>query len=62
MSVFTHGVIQKGKPRPINRNQVFTVVGRNNNPEKTANAYRNSPNTTAHHSIKGSVDRKDPTV
>ena len=62
MSVFTHGVIQKGKPRPINRNQVFTVVGRNNNPEKNANAYRNSPNNTAHYSMPGSVGRKHPTV
>src|SRR6266446_10954416 len=26
MSVFTHGVTTKGKPRLINRNQVFTVV------------------------------------
>jgi len=26
MSVFTHGVTTKGKPRPINHNQVFTVV------------------------------------
>lgn len=62
MSVFTHGVIQKGKPRPINRNQVFTVVGRNNNPERTANAYRYSPNNTAHRNMQGSVDRKGPTV
>ncbi len=26
MSVFTHGVTTEGKPRLINRNQVFTVV------------------------------------
>jgi hypothetical protein len=28
MSVFTHGVTTKGKPRLINHNQVFTVVSR----------------------------------
>jgi hypothetical protein len=28
MSVFTHGVTTKGKPRLINRNQVFTVLMR----------------------------------
>jgi hypothetical protein len=30
MSVFTHGVTTKGKPRLINRNQVFTVLMRRN--------------------------------
>ena len=28
MSVFTHGVTTKGKPRLINHNQVFTVASR----------------------------------
>jgi hypothetical protein len=52
MSVFTHGVIEKGKPRPANRNQVFTVVGRDNNPEEATHAYRTSCNHTGHRIYK----------
>jgi len=54
MSVFTHGVIQKGKPRPVNRNQVFTVLWRDDNPEKAADTYGNSSNNTVYRIHKGS--------